>query len=255
MSQTALITGASSGIGASMAEILAQAGFNLVLVARRQEALHALKATLTHVYNINVWVCAEDLSVDNAAERIVTFCQSHELTISVLVNNAGYGHNESFHALSWRQHQDFLHVLLVAAIQLTYLLLPEMIKQQHGRIINIASIVGLMPGGGMYAASKAALIKFSQGIHQDYKSLGIYSCAVCPGLTHSEFHNNMPAVRKTVPAWLWMSSNTVAKQAWSAVEKGKTTMINGYRNKFFVFISTFFSNAFINRLYRRVKKV
>lgn len=252
--RTALITGASSGIGKAFAWLLAEQGYQLVLIARRENYLQVLKENIIAKHRIEVFIHCEDLSQGAAPENIYTFCQENNLTIDILVNNAGYGLNESFHNLNWQKHQDFIQVLFTAVIHLIHLFLPMMMKRKFGRIINVASISGLIQGTGMYSTTKAALIKFSEGVHQDYKTHGVYCCAVCPGLTHTEFHDEMPYFKKVIPSIMWMSPKTVALQAWKASMNGKFILINGLKNKVFVFFVKLLPRGSMQLLFHRLRR-
>ena len=235
--RTALITGASSGIGKDLAFVFAGNGYDLVLTARRENNLKEIAKDISKLNDVKISIFPEDLSDRGAPERIYNFCEEKNISIDALVNNAGYGILGNFDQISWNKHSNFIEVLSTSVIHLTYLFLPKMIDKKFGRIINIASLVGLIPGGGtMYSAAKTMVVKFSQGIHKEYKHINVYCCAVCPGFTHTEFHREMVDVKNSIPSIMWMKSKDVAAQAFKSSMSGKELLVNGAFNKFLVFL-------------------
>ena len=239
MNKTALITGASSGLGKDFATLFAERGYDLVLTARRKKNLEKISINLTNQFGVKVFFISCDLSDLKSTEEIYNFCEESKIQIDVLVNNAGYGLTDSFEKISLKDHINFINVLSTSAIALTRLFLPGMIKREFGRIINISSVAAFAPftnSGGMYIATKLMLLKFSEMIHNNYKSKNIFSCAVCPGFTHTEFHKNMKEFKSSIPSFMWMDSRTVAEQAYDASMLGREIIINGWRYKVLVFL-------------------
>jgi len=240
--KTALITGASAGIGKSFAEVFFKNGFNLVLTARRIDRLNALKENLLQSsMNQKIDIFPADLSEEEAPQQIFNFCKERNIHIDALVNNAGYGNPKAFEKIKWDDHSDFLQVMISSVTQMIHNFLPGMIDKQYGRIINVASLAPYIPPadrGGLYSPVKIYQIKLSEGIHFEYMDQNIYCTALCPGLTRSEFHiaADMPEVANT-PEFLWMTSEQVAEQGYNAVMSGKNLVINGWLNKFFALIS------------------
>ncbi len=240
--KTALITGASAGIGKSFAEIFFKNGFNLVLTARRIDRLNALKEELLQSSkNQKIDIIPADLSDEEAPQQIFNFCKERNIHIDALVNNAGYGNPKAFEKIKWDDHSDFLQVMINSVTQMIHSFLPGMIDKQYGRIINVASLAPYIPPadrGGLYSPVKIYQIKLSEGIHFEYMDQNVYCTALCPGLTRSEFHiaADMPEVANT-PEFLWMTSEQVAEQGYNAVMSGKNLVINGWLNKFFALIS------------------
>jgi len=190
--KTAIVTGASSGIGKAFAELLAGRGYALVLTARRRDRLDALAATLRQRHGIETHTIVADLADPGASARIVSQLAERRLAIDVLVNNAGYGVPGSYVNVTWADHERFVQVMVLAVCDLTYRLLPPMIERGWGRIINIASVAGMVPapaGHTLYGASKAFLIRFSEALSAEGAPKGVHVTAVCPGFTHSEFHD------------------------------------------------------------------
>ena len=238
MNKTVLITGASSGLGKDFAILFAEKGYDLVLTARRKKNLEEIRNNLINQFGIKAYIISRDLSDLKSTEEIYNFCEENKIQINVLVNNAGYGLKDSFEKISLKDHIDFINVLSTSAIALTRLFLPGMIKRKFGRIINVSSVAAFAPftnSGGMYIATKLMLLKFSEMIHNDYKNKNIFSCSVCPGFTHTEFHNEMKEFKSSIPSFMWMESRTVVEQAYEASMSGKEIIINGWRYKILVF--------------------
>jgi short-subunit dehydrogenase len=234
--RTALVTGASSGIGQAFAEALARRGHALILTARRRDRLETLAADLHRTHGTDAHVIVEDLSDPAAPVRLVAEIAARGLTVDILVNNAGYGVPGRYDKPSWDVHAAFLQVMVTAVCHLTYLVLPGMVDRRWGRIVNIASLAGHLPapaGHTLYAASKAFLIRFSEALHAERAADGIHTTAVCPGFTYSEFHDitGTREQMKGMPRWMWMDAATVAEQGLVAVMRGDPVYINGRANR------------------------
>ncbi len=232
----ALITGASAGIGEAFAKELAARGFNLILTARRRDRLANLAIALKNRHGIECESFACDLSAPESPQILYSQIKSLGISIDMLINNAGYGVPGAFHTQTWQTHADFIQVLMTAPAQLCHLLLPDMQKRGYGRIINVASLAGHLPGSAghtMYAASKAFLITFSQSLALENRRLGIHVCALCPGFTYSEFHDvtGTRALVSKMPKWMWMTADAVVRQGLKAVEDGKIVYVNGRINR------------------------
>lgn len=232
---TALITGASSGIGEAFADVLAAEGFDLVITARREERLRAVQARLQQRHGVRVEVIVGDLERPDTPARLCAELEARGLKIDVLVNNAGYGVPGSFLSSSWDVHARFLQIMVTAVADLTYRLLPGMIERRYGRIINVASLAGLVPspaGHTLYAAAKAFLIKFSESLAHEVRRHGVLVTALCPGFTYSEFHDvtRTRAMMNKMPRWMWMSAPDVARQGYDAVMSGETVVVTGRLN-------------------------
>ena len=229
------MTGASSGIGEAFAEVLAAEGFDVVLTARREARLRAVQLHLEEKYATRVEVIVEDLDQPAAPARLCAELEARGLKIDVLVNNAGYGVPGSYVASSWDVHARFVQIMVIAVAELTHRLLPGMIERQYGRVINVASLAGLVPasaGHTLYAAAKAFVIKFSESLGHELRPRGVFVTAVCPGFTYSEFHDvtGTRAMVKRLPAFMWLSSADVARQGYDAVMAGRSLVITGRVN-------------------------
>jgi short-subunit dehydrogenase len=234
--RTALVTGASAGIGAAFAGVLAGRGYRLVITARRADRLAVVAEELRGTHGIDVVIVPEDLSDPAAPARLVAGLEDRGLNIDVLVNNAGYGVPGRFDRAAWEIHAAFLQVMVTAVCELTYRLLPGMIERRWGRIINVASLAGHVPsaaGHTLYAASKAFLIRFSEAVSAERSDDGIFTTALCPGFTQSEFHDvtGTRARVSQMPRFLWMDAATVAEQGYAAVMRGDPVYINGRVNR------------------------
>ncbi|MCP5161003.1 MAG: SDR family oxidoreductase [Hahellaceae bacterium] len=233
--KTALITGASAGIGKALAEAFAQKGFNLILVARRKEKLQEVADLLGTKYKVKTHVIAADLSKSTSPKKIYDEVQAAGLRVDALVNNAGYALNKAFSKASWKEHQEFLNVMLVSVTQLSHLFIPAMKENRYGRIINVSSVAAFTPewGGSLYGAVKSYVAHMSEALDLELKPFGIHVTSLHPGFTYSEFHDVMGAakLRDTLPKWLWMDAETVAQQGVDAVMKGEPACINGWVNR------------------------
>lgn len=236
--RTALVTGASAGIGLAFARDLAARQYNLVLTARRKDRLEDTARMLNGTYGVRAEVVADDLADPRAAERLAQALADRGLTIDILINNAGYGVPGRYAATTWEQQRDFLQVLVVAVAELTHRLLPGMIERRWGRIVNVASLAGLLPavaGHTLYAASKSFVISFSESLALETASAGIHVTASCPGFTLSEFHD-VTGTREQVskmPKFMWSDADTVARESIDAVMRGDVIYVPGRVNRAF----------------------
>ena len=233
--RTALITGASSGIGLALAEEFARHGFSLVLTARRVDRLQTISADLSARYAVRAIARPADLADPAAPETLFAAIEAEGLNIDALVNNAGYGVAGLFQDAPWPQHRDFMEVLMRAPCALAHRALPGMRARGYGRILNIASLAGFIPaaiGSTLYPAAKSFLIAFSQSLALELSGTGIHVTALCPGLTHTEFHgkDELRADIARMPAWAWMNAQTVARLGYAAVMKGAPLTVTGAHN-------------------------
>lgn len=247
----ALITGASSGIGAAIAREYAARGKPLILTARRTERLQALAAELRAL--VPCEVISADLADPGTPALLFASTQARGLHVDTLVNNAGYGVPGRYLSQNWRTHGDFLQVMIVAVGELTHLYLPAMEAAGHGRILNIASLAGLVPasaGHTMYGASKAWLIRFSECLALEMQDKGVHVTALCPGFTYSEFHdvNGMREKVSQLPKLLWLDSAEVARIGVDAVEAGRARVVTGAANKLVAVLCKYLPDALARAL-------
>lgn len=247
----ALVTGASSGIGAAIAREYAARGVPLVLVARRAERLQALAAELSA--RVDCVVIAADLADPATPARLFAETQSRGLFISTLVNNAGYGVPGRYLSADWKTHADFLQVLMTSVAELTHRYLPAMEAAGHGRILNVASLAGLVPataGHTLYGATKLWLVRFSESLDLEMKKHGVHVTAVCPGMTYTEFHdvNGMRDKVSQLPKGIWLTSAQVGKLAVDAVEAGRPRIVTGRTNKLLAALSKYLPDKLASAL-------
>lgn len=231
-----LVTGASAGIGAAFATALAMRGHDLVLVARREERLVALADTLCQRHGTQCLILPADLADPAAPTRICEELVQRGMAVDWLVNNAGYGQPGTLVANPWSAHADFIQVMMTAPTELAWRLLPGMRKRGHGRVINVASLAGFVPGTAghtLYAASKAYLIKLAQSLALENQSAGVHVSALCPGFTWSEFHDVTGTREKmnAMPRFMWLTAEEVARQGIEAVERGTVVWVPGRMNR------------------------
>ena len=232
---TALITGASSGIGAAYARQLAAMGYNLILVARREERLAALAAELKERYPISAQVLAADLSNPAGVERVEAYIARLE-RLDVLINNAGFGSPGSFVEADFANQLAMIQVHVVASVRLTRAALPLMMTRQRGAIINVSSIAGLVPipGSATYSATKAYLNVFSEALQAELRDTDIKIQALCPGFTRTGFHDtpeHQGFGRSEIPEFMWMSAEEVAAQSLSGLDRHQVVLVPGFKNR------------------------
>lgn len=229
----ALITGASSGIGEAIAREYAQRGKPLILTARRLDRLEILAQELSTL--VPCVIITADLADLKAPQQLFDEIQAKGLKVDTLVNNAGYGVPGRYLSETWKTQQDLMQVLMGSMAELIHLFLPAMEANKYGRIMNVASLAGLVPGAAghtLYGASKSWVIKFSECLALESNSRGVHVTALCPGFTYTEFHdvNGMRKSISQLPKFLWLTSAEVAKIGVDAVEAGKVRVISGSVN-------------------------
>ena len=238
----ALVTGASSGIGADIAREYAARGKPLVLTARRLERLEALAQELGR--QVPCEVLAADLAEPGAPAALFAETQARGLFVDTLVNNAGFGVPGRYLSVDWQTHADSIQVLMTSVAHLSHLYLPAMEAAGRGRILNVASLAGLVPataGHTLYGACKAWLIRFSETLDQESRGRGVYVTALCPGMTYTEFHdvNGMREKVSKLPKGIWLTSAEVARQGVDAVESGRARIVTGRSNKLIAGLSKY----------------
>jgi short-subunit dehydrogenase len=257
--KTALITGASSGIGEAFAEVFAANGFDLVITARRAVRLQALAERLTRERGAEVHVIPSDLAMRGAAAALCTEIAHRGLTIDALVNSAGFGVPGKYAEARWSVYEEMLQVMVMALSELTHRLLPGMIERGYGRIVNVASTAGLAPSGAgaLYGAAKTFVVNFSTSLAREVSRHGVLVTAICPGLTDTDFHR-APGLGDTVrgmPRWMWMDARTVASQGFAAVMAGEPVYVNGRVNKLLVTLFRYVPHPILAGVGRQVARV
>jgi short-subunit dehydrogenase len=233
--RTALITGASAGIGAALARVFAAGGWDLILTARRARPLQTLADELAAT-GATVTVIPEDLADPAAPQRLFEAVAARGLTVDGLVNNAGFSRTAGFLETDPVEHAAMIRVMLTAPVELARLFAPGMVERGYGRILNVASLAGRMPATGgdtLYGPIKSFLIKASQGLHLELRGTGVHVTALCPGYTLTEFHDangTRAEVSAAYPGWMWMDPGRVARIGYEGVEANRAAVTPGVMN-------------------------
>ena len=231
---TALVTGASSGIGAEIARQLAARGYGVTLTARREDRLLELAAELNDRHGAAAGVVAADIGAGEGRERLAAELQRLELEVDLLVNNAGFGHTGDFVEAERERQVAMVALNCDAVVDLTARFLPSMVANGAGAVINIASTAAFQPlaGTATYAASKAFVLSFSEAIHSELKGTGVTVTAVCPGPVRTEFAEQagIAGAEEKTPGLIWMSAEDLAAEALKAAEQGKRAVVPGVLN-------------------------
>lgn len=230
---TAVITGATSGIGREFAEQLAAAGHDLILVARDHTRLAETAAAITERYGATVTVCAADLQSEAGVAAVTTILADRDRPIDVLVNNAGYGLVKPFEDNSAADEVELLNLLAVVPLRLSHEALAGMLDRRRGTIILVSSVAAFAPRG-TYGAAKAWGISFARWANLEYRDRGVRVCAVAPGFVSTEFHSRMHARTDTIPRAAWITADTVVRQALRDAGQGRAVSIPTLRYKLLV---------------------
>ena len=231
--QTALITGASGGIGNELAKLFAYDHFNLVLVARNEEKLTQFANELQHQFGIAVKTIAIDLSVSSAPQSVFDQLKKETISVDILVNNAGYGNFGEFAAMPLEDAVGQINLNITALTALTRLFVPAMVERRSGRIMNVASTAGFQPGPLMavYYATKAYVISFTEALANELKRSGVTVTCFCPGATETGFASRAGNDKtRLFQKFGAMNVKTVAAQGYRGLMKGKTLVIAGTKN-------------------------
>jgi len=231
--KTALITGASSGIGYELAKQCADDGYNLILVARDEKKLKASASELQMKYVVPVKTIVKDLSEPNAPTDIFNQLQKENVVVDVLINNAGFATYGAFSETELDDELNMIQVNLVSLMHLTKLFIKGMVKRKNGKIMNVASTAAFQPGPTMavYYATKAFVLSFSEAIASELKGTGVTVTTLCPGPTESGFQKRAKLERVRLVRTKLMEAETVARLGYKALMKGKAVEITGVRNK------------------------
>ncbi len=227
---TALITGPSAGIGRAFADQLAARGQDLVLVARTQSRLDELAEELRDRHGVTVEVLAADLADREDLARVEARVADREQPISLLVNNAGFGHKHPFTENSVEDEQEMLDVLVTAVMRLSHAAIGPMLERGEGAIVNVASVAAFLPRG-TYSAAKAYVVSFSEWLDLTYRGRGVRGMALCPGFVRTEFHERMGVGRDSAPRWMWLDADRLVAEALDDLDKGKTISVPSKRYK------------------------
>jgi short-subunit dehydrogenase len=228
MSKTALITGASSGIGKELARIHAENGGNLIIVARRGENLIELKNELEKKHNIQVTTLIKDLSIVGVAKEIYEEVKALNIQVDYLMNNAGFGLRGKFHELDWARQQQMINLNMVSLTELMYLFLPEMIVRNEGKILNVSSTAAFFPGPlqAIYYATKSYVNFLSNAVSEELHDTNISVSTLMPGATETEFAKTADMDKSSMFAKT-VSARSVAQAGYDGMLDGKLNIISG----------------------------
>jgi uncharacterized protein len=236
-----LITGATTGIGYELAKIYARDNYNLILIARDNLKLEKVRQELDLLYNINIHILAIDLAIDNSYEEILNYVVNKNLTVDILINNAGMG---SFGYLTEIENEKEIKLIdlnIKSLTMLTKLFLPSMVENEEGAILNVASTAAFCAGPKMaaYYASKAYVLNFTEAVYEEVKDKGIKVSCLCPGAVKTKFQDKAGIKKKEVANKNLMSAKDVAEIAYKSFNKGKVIIIPGLKNKVIVLLNKF----------------
>ncbi len=236
--KTALVTGASSGIGRELARAAAADGFDVVLVARNRGALEALAAELRAAHGVEARVLVADLAGPRAAAEIFAATEGAGVRVDALVNDAGVGWWGRFHELDPEGEMRTVRVNVAALTHLCALFLPAMVRRGSGRVLNVASTAGFQPGPMMatYYASKAYVLSLSEALAAELAGTGVTVTVLCPGPTRSDFQRRagMEGIRLASGLPVMQSCATVARAGWRGMRRGRRVVVPGLLNKLLV---------------------
>jgi uncharacterized protein len=221
---TALVTGATAGIGNAFVRRLARDRYDLVLVSRDGQRLEALATELRAAYGVEVEVLAADLAEDAGCRDVEARLADRDRPVDVLVNNAGFSVNRRFVNGDIEDEERMLRVLVRAVLRLTRAAVPGMLERRHGTVVNVSSVAGFMPQG-TYSAAKAWVTSFTQGLAGDVAGTGVRVLALCPGYTHTEFHERAGIDMRRTPDWLWLDAEEVVDEAFAALARGTVVCV------------------------------
>jgi short-subunit dehydrogenase len=245
MKKTALITGASSGIGKEFAELLARDGYDLILVARHEDELKKVSDTLREKFSISTKIMAKDLSNSSAPDEIFDEIKKNSIEVGVLVNNAGFGSYGSFIETDLKTSLDLFLVNITALTHLTSLFVPLMVKNGGGKVLNVASVAAFPPGPYMnvYYSTKAYVLSFSVALNEELRGKNVSVTALCPGPTETNFQKRIGLKNGEMFSIKSMDAKSVAKAGYDGLKSGKTIVVPGFINKVTTFILRFISRS------------
>ena len=254
--KTALITGASTGIGCELAHLFARDGYHLVLVARNRENLTKLAGTLKEKYGIPVTVLPKDLSLPLSPAEIFIELQQKSIHVDVLVNNAGFGNYGLFSKTNLNDELEMIQVNATSLVHLTKLFLREMLKKGEGKILNVASTAAFQPGPLMavYYATKSFVLSFSEALSEELRGTAVTVTCLCPGATQTEFQKRagLSGIRLFRAGIL--TAREVAEAGYRGLMKNKRIVIPGFLSRLFAFMVRLGTRSLVTRIVRFVQE-
>jgi len=249
---TALVTGATAGIGESFTRLLAAKGYDLVIVARDKKRLQERADSLSKKYKIEVEVLQADLSVPTQLAKVEKRLENPKKPIDVLINNAGFGIKDSFLRSNIADEILLIDVLAKAPMQLMHAVLPQMLARDSGTIINVSSVASFI-AGGTYSAAKSYLTVHTESLHTELSNTNLKISALCPGFTHTEFHQRGKMKMSGLPNFMWLEADQVVAKSWQAAMAGKAICIPGWQYKTLSTIARFGPRPLVRKLGIKVR--
>lgn len=240
MKEVAIVTGASGGIGYEIALLFASNNIDIVLVARNKHKLEVAKDNILKNYNVNIFCVHTDLSVRDGFVDINNCIEKNKLTVTYLVNNAGFGDYGNFTERSMEKYTEMLGLNVFSLTELTYYYAKQMIKNGKGKILNVASTAGIQPDPyfAVYGATKAYVISLTEAIHKEFENTGVTATVLSPGATKTEFMERADMHNAKLYDSGVMSAKDVAVIGFNGMMKGKLHVIPGFKNRFLAFFSS-----------------
>ncbi len=251
MESWALVTGATAGIGESFTRLLAENGYNLVLVARDLPRLQERASALQTQFKISTHLIQADLATNEGCAEVERYIAENQ--IDVLINNAGFGINKAFTVSQLDAEQQLLDVLVRTPMRLMHCALPGMKARDKGVIINVSSVAGWI-AGGTYSASKSYLTVLSESLHTELAATKVKVSALCPGFTRTEFHQRGRMSMKGLPSFMWLNSDKLVAQAWKDAVEGKALSVPGWQYKILTFVMRFAPRPWVRTIGMNVRK-
>ncbi len=251
MESWALVTGATAGIGESFTRLLAENGYNLVLVARDLPRLQERASALQTQFKISTHLIQADLATNEGCAAVERYIAENQ--IDVLINNAGFGINKAFTVSQLDAEQQLLDVLVRTPMRLMHCALPGMKARDKGVIINVSSVAGWI-AGGTYSASKSYLTVLSESLHTELAATKVKVSALCPGFTRTEFHQRGRMSMKGLPSFMWLNSDKLVAQAWKDAVEGKALSVPGWQYKILTFVMRFAPRPWVRTIGMNVRK-
>lgn len=245
-----LITGGTEGIGLELSKLFARDGHNLILIARNKEKLIRIQEELQNNFNVKVEVLALDLSVYNSCEKLFAFVEKNKLSVDNLVNNAGVGSFGTFFNETVETVDNLLRININSLSSVSNYFLKEMLKENKGGILNVASTAAFSAGPkmGIYYASKAYVLSLTEAIHEEVKGTNIRVSCLCPGAVRTRFQDKAGIVKNEKAKSLMMEANEVALIAYKEFKKGKAIIIPGMKNKILVWANKFIPRSLARKI-------
>ena len=250
---TALITGGTAGLGRAFADRFAALGYDLVLVARGRERLEEAAEELRKASGVHVEVVAADLSTDEGTDAVRARIAEPERPVDILVNNAGFALGQSFRKGTLEDEERLLDVHVRAVLRLTHAALPGMVTRGKGSVINVSSVAAFVPRG-TYSAAKAWVVSFSESVAAELTGTGVRCMALCPGFTHTEFHDRAEIDPGQIPGWMWLNAPDVVEAAIADLRKGLTVSVPNAKYKLLVGVTRLVPRRVSTRVGRSVSK-